>query len=645
MRKIEFILLFFSFFLYFFYPQELPAVLKRSGDVFFLNCRGDFNGVAEGLYMIKDDVLLEKGKRINNYYKNNFGIRFFSPIDKRYFPSPPSGWCSWYYYMANITPCDILENLNWLSKNLKGYGLKYIQIDCGWQCCKERSRNWFELKPDFKKYGMRKLCKTIEKKGFLPGIWISPFGTDVKYGNFKNYISLSPSSWLGKYLYLPVDEKYVYLKQIFSKIKRWGFKYVKLDGEPEAIKEYKKRKSLRKFRRMLSFIKKFMGNDVFLLGCWGTPIEGIGIFNGSRIGKDVRCGFNGFQIAFRSTLRWYFLHNIVWYSDPDVLMVRPPISYETAMAWATLLGMTGEVLMLSDKMVELSKKRVELIKKILPPQNIYPVNLYPINRDMPIWDLKIKNSILSYDVVAYFNFSEELKGKFLDFSKIGLSPERKYHIFDFWHEEYLGIVKKRFYIDAPPEGVGVFVISEVRDTPSLIATSRHIVQSVEDIKEIVKRENGFKMKLNLIKGERDSLFFSYDMGEWEVANIKFSGKYEIVDHGRWLEVILLATKNGINDFQIKFKKKRDLRKKIKLFSPIRFKVKKVEKDYLIKLETPYYPVAGYLIYLDGKIFGYTFSNEFRIPIKTGKNHTLSIKSFWYDGKLSNRSLKIFMGEK
>ena len=45
--------------------------------------------------------------------------------------SPPTGWCSWYCFGPRVTARQVLDNLDFIAKNVPG--LKYIQIDDGYQ--------------------------------------------------------------------------------------------------------------------------------------------------------------------------------------------------------------------------------------------------------------------------------------------------------------------------------------------------------------------------------------------------------------------------------------------------------------------------------------------------------------------------------
>jgi hypothetical protein len=98
----------------------------------------------------------------------------------------------------------------------------------------------------------------------------------------------------------------------------------------------------------------------------GTPLEGVGIMNGFRTGSDAVLGWSGFQTALQATMQYCYLHNIAWYCDPDMLLVRPPLTLGEARAWAALEGLTGQALMSSDRLMDLPEDRVELLRRVFP---------------------------------------------------------------------------------------------------------------------------------------------------------------------------------------------------------------------------------------------------------------------------------------
>ena len=133
------------------------------------------------------------------------------------------------------------------------------------------------------------------------------------------------------------------------------------------------------------------------------PIEGVGIMNGSRTGGDVVLDWaGGFMLALRATMQNYYLHNIVWYTDADTMLVRSPLTLDQARAWATLQGLTGQAILDSDRLMDLSEERVELLRRVYPAVDIRPLDLFPAERNKQILDLKIKQGrVLADWVNAY----------------------------------------------------------------------------------------------------------------------------------------------------------------------------------------------------------------------------------------------------
>jgi hypothetical protein len=366
--------------------------------------------------------------------------------------------------------------------------------------------------------------------------------------------------------------------------------------------------------------------------------------NGSRTGGDVRLGWEGFFVAFDATMRWYFLHNVVWYSDPDVILVRPPMSKDIALAWATLQGLTGQALMASDRMYALPKQRVEILKKIYPAVDIRPMDLFPSNAYKKIWDLKISHLGRNYDVVAVFNFTDKEEGELLNFSQLGLKKSSLYHVFDFWNQEYLGSWKGGYYVKVPARGVRVLTLMEQKDHPLLLSTSRHITQGWVELKELKQADSFIAGKSYIIRSDNYTLFFAYPRGRcYKIASVESPVKTKIRDHRFWSEVTFYPQKSGLYPWQVRFEKTSCYRYPVKAPSRI-LEIKLISPDeYLIKWWPLYSLTAGYNVYLNGQLAGYTPEAEIKVKIDDLKTeHTVEIKGVWYDGIESEKSLSFVL---
>ena len=118
------------------WPRPIPARIKDGDNKdLFIMTLGDVKTVlADGTFdPAKDELTLKDGSVMKNYYRDTLRVKYYQPIDKKIFPLPPSGLCTWYYYYQDINENEVKRNSEWIAKNLKDYGAQYVQIDDGWQ--------------------------------------------------------------------------------------------------------------------------------------------------------------------------------------------------------------------------------------------------------------------------------------------------------------------------------------------------------------------------------------------------------------------------------------------------------------------------------------------------------------------------------
>ena len=169
------------------------------------------------------------------------------------------------------------------------------------------------------------------------------------------------------------------------------------------------------FRSALQQIRKGMDArpHIFFSACGPVyPTQSAGIAQAARLGGDVVAdgeppSFRGVRTMLDAVRRGYFTHNIMWFGDPDVLVVRPPLPLHEARTWTSALGLTGQLVMLSDNMGALPEERKELLRKILPPSDITPMDLYPLAGDAECWVLHIQRSFGSWGVAGLFNWDAD----------------------------------------------------------------------------------------------------------------------------------------------------------------------------------------------------------------------------------------------
>ena len=609
-----------------------------------------------------DRFRLNDGRTIDHYYRDSLKIAFYAPIDKTIFPLPPSGWCSWYYYYQDIDEHEVKLNAAWIAGNLKEYGANYVQIDDGWQGSGHGlggNRDWTTIDKRFPS-GMDGLASFIKSRGLKAGLWLAPHGQSNEKVVRKNpgvFLlrpddSTASNTWEGTYLVDPsTSASHQYLRNLFTTLSGWGYDYFKIDGQPIVVNEFRKKKSFMKrpaentdslYRSTLLSIRSAIGKNRYLLGCWGIPLEGAGIMNGSRTGGDVDLGWPGFRVALSATMEYYFLHNIVWYCDPDVMLLRSPLTISQARAWATLQGLTGQALMDSDRLMDLSSERVDILHRVYPAVDIRPLDLFPSTRDKHIWDLKINHLGVSYDVVGIFNYDENAtESRFLQWSDLGLPANKPMHVFDFWNKEYLGAWEGGIALPIEPTSCRVLTIVPMEDHPQLVSTSRHITQGWVDLLSASydRAAHTYRGTSRVIKDDPYELRFAFPRGTgMAVSAASADGlPVKITNHQGWATVAFTPPSTGAVNWRVTFVSA--LYYRYQPHTPYGLTVQRVGIDGAdIHWSSNYYLNTGFEVFLGDSLLGYAPSTTFPLRgLNPDSTYAVSLRTVWQDGQTSTKA--------
>jgi hypothetical protein len=654
------------------WPRPVPARIHDGGNLDLLVMTlGDVNtSLADGTFdPANDEVRLKDGTVLKNYYRDTLKVKYYHPIDKTRFPLPPSGWCSWYFYYQEISKDEVMRNAEWIAENLKDYGARYVQIDDGWQGTGHglgENRDWTTINNRFSG-GMDKLASDIKALGLVPGLWLAPHGQSneaivKKYARaflLKTDGTSASGTWEGKYLIDPsTPEAQAYLKELFTTLSKWGYEYFKIDGQPTVIGEFRRKREFMQhpaddtdvnYRQTLESIRAAIGPDRYLLGCWVVPLEGIGYMNGSRTSADVVLGWQGFKTALRATMQYYFLHNIVWYSDPDVMLLRAPLTLDQARAWATLQGLTGQALMSSDRLMDLSAERVELMRRVYPAVDIRPLDLFTSERNKRIWDLKIKKPDRNYDVVGLFNYDETKSSPlYVSWKDLGLPEKGLVHVFDFWNKEYLGAWGAGIALDLAPTSTRVLALVPATTQVQLVSTSRHITQGWIDLlaENYDAAKNSYAGRSKVVRNDPYELRFAFPRDKnfaiksATARSAKARLPVKITNHQGWASVEFTSTQTTEVNWDVQFESAPLYSFPVK--APANLWTERVGLDGINLRWTPQQqPATGYQVYLNGELQGFTPSMVFPLRgLDPNAVYTVEVKTVWQDGTTSEKAAQV-----
>ena len=458
-----------------------------------------------------------------------FGIRYGCINKHNVFGTPPVGWMTWYALKFDACEEKVLLNAKWQRDHLYDFGANVIWVDWEWyhsSLSKEGPEGIHFFAPDADRYphGLRYVSDKLRELGMEPVLWIGPTHEPTTCEfivNNPDVVLSDEVCWCGKYIYDVTNEKYIdnYLSACCEQIKKWNYRAVKWDCLPVTLRyldkfhekmRHPEMSSDEALRHAVSFVRAHLGKETYMLSCAGPSDRAVtfaaDIFDGARIGDDI-FGWQDFVANFvNRIMRFYPLHNVMLYCDPDNLIVRPEFnSYDQAVSRASLVAIMGLPVTLGDNLVELPEERVEIIRRVIPALDAHPMNLaYAPDRegDVLLVNLCVSKSFGQWNVADILNTGESETEYYLDFSALGLN-DGNYAVYSFWDKEFLGVYDVGLKVNLRPYASKVLSVCRVEDKPVLVSTSRHIGQGALEVIDahFDENENAMFGISDLIKGD------------------------------------------------------------------------------------------------------------------------------------------------
>ena len=425
-----------------------------------------------------------------------------------------NGWCNWFYTMDSFDENEILKNAEFAARELKPYGLEYIQIDEGYQ----RLHGEWHANNRFP-HGLKWFCDQVKALGLKPGIWIAPFIISENTDVFKQHpdwllkdnkgeparVGPWPSTdteWYRtetpKRYCLDIshpDAERWFTDLIDTIVNNWGFEMIKVDFvawsvfsatqfcDPGVTPAMMYRKSM-KIMRMTA------GDKCHILDCGPGQVSG-GYINSMRVEYDQNYGyagdawkqyFGGYSCSAAAAGKRYFFHNKAWINDIDHVCIDllPEINAEAA---ATLVGLSGGNLISGDRLMNLSRTKTEILKKIFPStiEQEIPVDLLE-NDPQRVFSCHVEKEFGSWDLIAFFNPDQErsITVKY-DLKRLRIDDTKSYLCFDFWKERFAGEVSGNIEVTVDPGSVVLYSLHEKTSYPQILSTNRHIKQGAVEL--------------------------------------------------------------------------------------------------------------------------------------------------------------------
>ena len=421
----------------------------------------------------------------------------------------PVGWVDWYFAKGATTEDDLLRNLDFIARELKEFGLEYIQIDSGWQLGVETTPPphnviaggpWI---PNSKfPRGMKWYADRIRERGLRPGIWIRPFhmieGAEER--------SAHPD-WFNERGQMDFSHPEVreHVRRLCSLlVDDWGYEYVKFDFPsfdlfnawgPALFEEHAARQELQAgtktniqaYRESMEVMREATRGKASLLACNSIMPATLGCADVFRIGDDVGDWHRTFTYGVKSVSARYYTNGIFWTNDPDCLLVREPFTIDQARMWATLVGLSSGAVFISEKLHELPAERLAIIRKAMP---VYRnAGNHPPGRPLDLldaavpelWHLRVVRDFMGWDLVGVFNWGEETSVHTIHFDRLGPDRGGACMLYEFWSDRFIGVRRGPDVVTVPPLSCTLLSIHPVRPHPQFVSSDRHLTQGGVDL--------------------------------------------------------------------------------------------------------------------------------------------------------------------
>ena len=439
---------------------------------------------------------------------------------------PIYGWCSWYTKFTNITEKNLEGALKAIVANHDRLPMQVFQIDDGWQKC---YGNWT---PDPKKFpnGMKPIAEKIAAAGMIPGLWMTMVTSSSNGvhpdGNQCN--ALDPT--------FPATREFISktLKEHYAE----GYRYFKLDFNNPRWKDRHNQKltRLQLMRDLFKLYRDCIGEDSYLCACVGGLARGaIGYADSLRIGTDSGPRwmpmYTGCCMAdlFSAVGSLAPADGILFAADPDCTYTAPekydkmkiegntkplPNLPNSVRAWHAYVGLLGSVIQTSDSfdLPPWNNDSAIRMMEILYPSA--PEKGRAFDGQTDPWHRQF-GMVVSRpwgNFVSAITYNPEEQKVNLPIRGVPLaSLGKRFHVWSFWDEKYLGTADESYTAPGVSPWGGVLLrltaLPKQDGAPVLIGSNLHISMGAAEIKSIVTKADRIEIALSDAGARSGALFF------------------------------------------------------------------------------------------------------------------------------------------
>jgi signal transduction histidine kinase len=333
---------------------------------------------------------------------------------------PMSGWLSWYWLGRNVSESNLMEVVDFAGRSGGILRPGVIQIDDGYQ-----KPDWQSGMNDKFPSGMKGVASKIATSGAIPGLMVRPERYDPEgVGQFLGTVREAVKS---------------------------GFRYLKIADFGAPADDEKQRTYFERKRAFYQLIRQAAGEDTYLLAAVnGTDRAGVGAVDACRVSGSmerhkVPSGMDTVLRSLALNRRWFTLDLDCYYQATGLDKLAPVAGGWTMLrTWLSVTGLTGGNAMTSDPWHWKSMAPYLRHTEILTPPAKETARAIDLGSSAGLARLigQVKRPWGEWTVALLWNPGTQTKSITLDFAKAGMDAARRYAVWSFWDNRFLGIAEK-----------------------------------------------------------------------------------------------------------------------------------------------------------------------------------------------------------
>jgi len=437
----------------------------------------------------------------------------------------------------------VVRNCQAIRRRLAGFGVDHVWVSIG-NLAEGTPGRWLEWNHECFPSGPQYLARRLGELGFRWGLWCGVFwicaSAEAQMEEMQDALLRHPDGSLlvvrpewqfGAAGDLPRAERpcmyaldpshpkaLTFLRDTFETYRLWGVRYYMLDflhagaGNISSFpyEDHADRSVVagpEAYHRALRVVREAAGDDTYFLSSTGPSVHNTGLVDAIRTGNDFGEGralysesyfypatfvinsggfWTGPRCALQNQASAWYTHRRLYINDSgNVLTVDAPLPLEDARLHATIHAFSGGPSMIGDDVDRMDEERLALIKKTLPrPRDVaFPVDLFDSpHPDYPrIFHRRVDHSWGRFDVVAVYNFGDDLLSERVPLERLDLSADADYLVWEFWNARYEGRVRGALEATVPPGTVRVFRLVEDPGAPVLLGSDMHLLMGEVEV--------------------------------------------------------------------------------------------------------------------------------------------------------------------